>query len=741
MAQEYEYKPLTESDALRLIDLQPSEDDPAAIRCSLVHTTLSECEARDIFDRYTALSYVWGCADKDKTIWIDDLPLPITANLFSALSDLRHQTKRFLIWADGICINQNDNDEKARQVRIMGQIYDNALHTVIYLGAARDEDPEALCLTAIRNGEAPSGVNTLMSILSKDWFIRVWIFQELVFSANPLVQCGKVRAKWDSFHDSFLSTLPLIGPVPQLIQERIKIVSEMHRTRHRYQFRPTKATPHSTILDLLRTRRGMGVTDRRDLIFAHVGFASDGEKLTVDYSKQYPQLYAETAQYLAVKHGVAELLMCTGHSQTTTEDWPSWISNWSIPGPPTPYSVGGSAPKPRRVDSDSEDSDEDSEEDSEEKSDDDSDEGSNEDSKEDEVDSDKFSKSDAVEHNKVSQKNFEDANEDSKINDESCVEESNNGDGDCNEPYKSEGTDINQGSEKDNASSNKSSNEDDPDPKRDDRSDKADLDPGQDDEDESEDKDEDEDSDEDSDDYDQNYTPPRWTKNRKVLTFPSDGVNRVVSTSPPLSVQKIPLETRQKICLKLKKTVRGIDGHDIIVANSSASGMLWYLWAKAYHAWRRAIGKWILPSEPCHMSLETPDINSDRYTLNVPLILLLSLAGAGFAADLVNKSVLAKMANGDLAIVPACARVGDVVPDLAYDEICQFLFHPFECEGSDSLNQEIEESYYKADGKKRKAAESHEILHCRYLGLCYLDIYAYLGKVEQSREIVRIAVH
>lgn len=85
MSLEYRYKPLTESDSIRLIELQPAIDSPPAIYCNLIHTSLSKCDNRDIFGPYTALSYVWGSPDKVKTIWIDGAPAKITANLFSAI--------------------------------------------------------------------------------------------------------------------------------------------------------------------------------------------------------------------------------------------------------------------------------------------------------------------------------------------------------------------------------------------------------------------------------------------------------------------------------------------------------------------------------------------------------------------------------------------------------------------------------------------------------------------------------
>jgi len=147
---EFTYERLIGPDDIRLIILHPALDPSDVVQCSLVHNSLSVFDNRDIFSCYTALSYVWGCHKKTKTIWIDGAPLKITENLFSALHDLRDKERTLHLWADGICINQGDNTEKAMQIRMMRQIYARASNTVIYLGPTDIESVESRCLAAIR---------------------------------------------------------------------------------------------------------------------------------------------------------------------------------------------------------------------------------------------------------------------------------------------------------------------------------------------------------------------------------------------------------------------------------------------------------------------------------------------------------------------------------------------------------------------------------------------------------------
>jgi len=91
------------------------------------------------------------------------------------------------------------------------------------------------------------------------------------------------------------------------------------------------------MLKLLDVRRGLGVSDPRDMIFAHVGFASDGahKDLAVDYSKFWVQVYKSFAQYLAYQHGLAVVLDCvSGHNAAPiSRNLPSWVPNWMQKGP------------------------------------------------------------------------------------------------------------------------------------------------------------------------------------------------------------------------------------------------------------------------------------------------------------------------------------------------------------------------------------------------------------------------
>lgn len=309
----FSFQPITKKDGIRLAILHPASSDKEAIHCSLINTTLTECD-KDIIDHYTALSYVWGSGIDEneettfRTIFLDDKPYNITTNFHAALINLRDPKKPFRLWADSLCINQGPGgeEEKARQVAMMGRIYEIADHTVIYLGAPDPSiDIEDKFYPILRAGD----------ILGKPWFRRIWVFQELVFSRDPWVQIGKQRERWDLFVGEIMDHRGLIfaelvkylnlednntkksstghikSDLAGKITQGYNLISEMQQARKKHQ---AKSGNKSTLVNLVISRRGLGATDKRDIVWAHVGFASDGNDASfqADYkNKSLAEVY------------------------------------------------------------------------------------------------------------------------------------------------------------------------------------------------------------------------------------------------------------------------------------------------------------------------------------------------------------------------------------------------------------------------------------------------------------------
>lgn len=104
--------------------------DESGRRCKIEEHALAEAP------EYWTLSYPWSDDSPNKEendpqtyeIEVNGHPFPVQKKLSSAfkhIAPLAHRLKRYM-WADYICINQNDDVEKSSQVRMMKDIYAKA---------------------------------------------------------------------------------------------------------------------------------------------------------------------------------------------------------------------------------------------------------------------------------------------------------------------------------------------------------------------------------------------------------------------------------------------------------------------------------------------------------------------------------------------------------------------------------------------------------------------------------------
>lgn len=180
------YKPLDDSsDSIRLIVLKPADyRDEATVRCELIHVKFRDKPI------YEALSYTWGNADDTRTILIDGIEVSVGANLYEALSFLRAKSGDRILWADAICINQNDQEEKNHQVRSMGWIYERAACVIIWLGVFAGWDPGSY---DYRRNNWGSEIVT-----SRPYWNRLWVIQEIALSRNLKVHAGHFSEWWET---------------------------------------------------------------------------------------------------------------------------------------------------------------------------------------------------------------------------------------------------------------------------------------------------------------------------------------------------------------------------------------------------------------------------------------------------------------------------------------------------------------------------------------------------------------
>jgi hypothetical protein len=151
---------------------------------------------------YEALSYYWGNELPTKEIKItrdqssqeksseevarsdsDELKFYIRDNLFAALQVLREPDKDLDLWVDALCINQEDGEEKKKQIAKMEDIYSMASNVIIWLGKLKDAEAatainfvEDLCnlrrFDMLLSDEYAHGWEALAELMTNSWFSR-----------------------------------------------------------------------------------------------------------------------------------------------------------------------------------------------------------------------------------------------------------------------------------------------------------------------------------------------------------------------------------------------------------------------------------------------------------------------------------------------------------------------------------------------------------------------------------------
>ncbi|PVH96900.1 HET-domain-containing protein, partial [Periconia macrospinosa] len=128
---QFRYKALDTSRSIRLLQFLKG---PKPV-CNMITVEVEKAPP------YVALSYTWGEKMLSNQIQVNGQMIPITANLGDAVGAIYEyaRERNMMLWADSICINQADIQERSQQVRLMNTIYRSAEIVAIWLGAAADE--------------------------------------------------------------------------------------------------------------------------------------------------------------------------------------------------------------------------------------------------------------------------------------------------------------------------------------------------------------------------------------------------------------------------------------------------------------------------------------------------------------------------------------------------------------------------------------------------------------------------
>ena len=357
----HQHSPLPSSDFIRLVRIDPGDDQRDLIRLSICQTRLQNAP------KFEALSYEWGTHMCDKPVLCDGQELQVKTNLGAALKHLRLADESRWMWIDAICINQGNIPERSQQVSMMCDIYARASRVLIWIGDELAPSKQAFGtiiklaklwqtreVVRLQAGDRrpslrlePSTAEesslqlqdrllweSLFALFSSTYFERTWIIQEIAVSTRATVVWGTQQVNWKLFHwgASFISaTTSLLHQAPdtKTLGTIMAIAS----------FQPmSKQNGMDPLAFYLRFIQASKCSDPRDKVFGLLGLRCIVEELLprlaklmlqVDYNKSVHQVYQDAAEYIILSQQDLEICYAQPLTSKNVQGLPSWVPDWS----------------------------------------------------------------------------------------------------------------------------------------------------------------------------------------------------------------------------------------------------------------------------------------------------------------------------------------------------------------------------------------------------------------------------
>ncbi|KAL6250502.1 hypothetical protein RBB50_002804 [Rhinocladiella similis] len=355
------YTPLSEFDEIRLLVLEPAEDDAAVLVGRLKPTQLRN---RPIFE---ALSWVWGDDKHVEEINLQGSFWNVSKQLTDALRSLRRPDRPRTIWVDALCINQGTAkdalDERSRQVRLMRYIYPAASHVIIWMGHRPDladifHGVIRGELEALARNDYKGTLNQLNNLLRNQWWWRLWVVQEVSLAVKASIYIGKANYAFKHFlHDlerfeEHLSCSPgddrhglkedFLGNMHTQVARFKRLLVMAEKSQFRWNLPPlVKDRPgreelvemdHFQVLSV--ECRHQLTSDPHDKIYGLLGLASDSvaQLIQPHYDEPVAETFTRTSGLLAEKTRRLRLLgqVSRNVNLNRIKDLPTWVPDWSI---------------------------------------------------------------------------------------------------------------------------------------------------------------------------------------------------------------------------------------------------------------------------------------------------------------------------------------------------------------------------------------------------------------------------
>jgi hypothetical protein len=331
---------LSNSSSIRLLRLLAGTED---------ETLCGEIEHFEISraPEYRAVSYVWGPPVFSCDLIISGKILRLTKSISYALHKLRDPQQAVWLWADSICINQKNIEERGHQVKLMKDVYRNASDVAFCLGMDIHGDAKKAVEVLTKTERAPETArlretlgqdnwNKLYALFSHEWFRRVWVFQEAVLAPSGFLLWGNERISWNLLQENYVKLQNNISRItPPECSQAIMLLYEMFQARKAR----LAAEPWYSVVVLADVMRSASCTDPRDRVYGMLGLDVTSEEnlssIEPDYTKSVESVYLDFARAVLAETKSLYLLSRIQHCPNLERWFPgsqsSWVPNWNQP--------------------------------------------------------------------------------------------------------------------------------------------------------------------------------------------------------------------------------------------------------------------------------------------------------------------------------------------------------------------------------------------------------------------------
>ncbi|KAH7082968.1 heterokaryon incompatibility protein-domain-containing protein [Paraphoma chrysanthemicola] len=288
------------------------------IRCRLSQHDLDDLPS------YIALSYTWE-QGQQKSIVCDEMCLDIGDNLWQFL--LEYRKKRVIqeneareqksdtsfLWIDAICIDQSNLMERNQQVAQMRMVYTKAHSVIVWLGLACEHEELAFLLTRHPDLLEHSKFQaSLLSLLRKPYFTRVWVVQEFVLAKSVDFWCGQLIGNALAFEKVWYEDRDLPG-LPEL-SKALQQTSAWPLFSYRRNFWSSdvdtkKRSESFHLRNLLFSFSASRSSEAYDTVYGFLGIALQEPDAThsiqPDYSKPAVELLADVLRDQCCRSGTS----------------------------------------------------------------------------------------------------------------------------------------------------------------------------------------------------------------------------------------------------------------------------------------------------------------------------------------------------------------------------------------------------------------------------------------------------